>query len=870
MTTSGPGRLVRVLAWRRIADRPLRSCLTATGVAAGVAFLFSVTSLNAQLASNARDTAAVLAGPRLLQITPASPGGLPDELAGQLANDARVAVAAPLLIARSTASSGSQETGVFVLGGTSEAPALAPDAVEEMETIDLSELPEDGRGIALTGRLARRLDVEVGGEIALHASSGITAMPVVAVVSSSPLDRINGGMAAAMQLDQAQQLFGRAGRVDQILLLATPDADLGALRRDIAAAIDGIGIVGSPGEAMGVRSSDFATVRTLTDLIGGLVLLAAVVLVFHTMTMATAERRTEIALARSLGSSRKQLLLVTLTETALLGGAGTAVGLVAGGALARFVVPLARYAYGGGSPVDVPGDVSLQLGPAVVAAAAGIIATVLGAVIPARSAARAAPIDAFRHTATYEWRDPTRPTHRLARAAAGAAILSAGVVLALRRASGDPTDPRGVLPVVAVYVGALILVPTAVPFAARAAATLLGRVSTTTGRLAGDALRDNPRRTTVNVMALLLPVTTVIMTAVAFSSGLTEIGRLARAAVAAPLNVDAASYVGGPAGAVAPQPLAPAHQSVLEAVPGVRAVLPYENANISLPDQSNGVVYAIPLVAAQRAGVADMVDIPRPAAGPVAFRERLAAGEIAASHFAARSLGLEPGSRVTLPTPSGPRVFTVGALFDDWAFQGTFYIDLDAYRAIWGDDLAYRYAIVPTAGASIHDLRQRLVAAVADAAMPARVHTRDEAVAQLEASTTSLLPLMRGITLASLVFAALALANAAFTAVTERRWTFALQRTLGMTRRQITRSLALEAVAIGVIGAGGAAVVGLPLGFFTTRFLADRLATTLPNDIPWVLVVGSTVLGVAVAASATSYPRRVAKRLPIIESLRFE
>lgn len=865
--TSGRGGLVRVLAWRRIADRPVRSCLTAAGVAVGVAFLFSITSLNAQLASDVRHTAAVLAGPRLLQVTPASPGGLPDGLAGQLATDARVAAAAPLLLARSTASNGSHTTGVLVVGVTADAAALVPDATP---TIEQSALPANGAGMALSRRLADRLHASAGDQIAVHASTGITDMPVAAVVSSPELDRLNGGMAAMMPLAEAQRLFGRTNRVDQILLLAKPDTDMEALRRDIAAATDGIGIVGSPGEAMGDGSTDFAAVRTLTNLVGASVLVSAVFLVFHTMSMATAERRTEIALARSLGSSRKQLLLVTLTEAGFLGGVGTAVGLIAGGVLARLVVPLARHAYAGTSPVDVPTNVSLRLGPAAVAAAAGVAGAVLGAVIPARSAARAAPIDALRPTATYEWRDPTHPTHRLATAAVGAAVLAAGVALAPRFASTDPADPTTALPAIAVSAGALILAPTAVPFAARAAAALLHRLSTTTGRLAGDALRANPRRTTFNVMALLLPVSIVIMTAFAFDAGLAKIGRLARTVVAAPLNVDADSYVGGPGGSVASQPLAAAHQSVLEAVPGVRAVLAYENASISLPDRSPGVIYAIPLAAAQRAGVADIVQIPRLAEDPVAFTQTLAAGEIAASHFAARSLGLQPGSRVTLPTPSGARVFTVGALFDDWAFQGTFYIDLDTYRAIWGDDGAYRFAIVPNAGTSTDDLRRRLETAVTGAAMPAQVHTREQAVAQLETNTASLLPLIRGISLASIVFAALALANAAFTAVTERRWNFALQRTLGMTRRQITRSLLLEALAVGLIGSIGAAIVGVGLGLFYARLLANRLATTLPYTIPWTWIAVSTVLGIAIAASATYYPRRTANRLTIVEVLRFE
>ena len=52
-------------------------------------------------------------------------------------------------------------------------------------------------------------------------------------------------------------------------------------------------------------------------------------------------------------------------------------------------------------------------------------------------------------------------------------------------------------------VGSLVVVPAVVPFLTSAASRLLRRFSATTGRLAGDAVRSNPRRSTINVMALL-------------------------------------------------------------------------------------------------------------------------------------------------------------------------------------------------------------------------------------------------------------------------------------------------------------------------------------------------------------------------------
>jgi putative ABC transport system permease protein len=860
--------LVRVLAWRRIVDRPVRSLLTASGVAVGVAFLFSILSMNAQLAANARDTVTVLSGPRLLQVLPTSPSGLPEAVADDLLADDRVAAAAPMLVVRSSASNGDHDAGMFVLGVTPAAADLAPAAADEVDFEVSSTATEEG--VAISRTLARRLHADLDADITIHASTGNIDRRVVAIASSPGIDRINGGAAALLSLPEAQRVFGRTGFVDQILVLAAPDTDVADLRRDLAAAVDGVGIVGVPGENGGDVDANFALMQIFTNFIGAFVVMAALMLVFHTMSTATAERRTEIALARSLGSTRRQLLVVTLTEAGLLGVAGTVVGLVAGGALARLAVELTRYIYDLGSPVDLPTRIAFRPVPAIVAAVAGVGGAVLGAVLPARSAARATPIDAFRPAAAYEWRDPTRPKRELQRAVGGAVLVAVGTALAFAYRSEDPANPIVIAPVLVVYLGAGILVPTTIPNVARAVAALLERRSTTTGRFAADALRANPRRTTVNVMALLLPVTTVVVTGVTFGSSLTDIGRLSRGVIATPFNVDADTYVGVLGGSVASQPLAAEHESVLQGVPGVRAVLPYQSAQLRLPGGGPGLLYAVPVASAARAGVAESVGFSALADDADAFTDGLAAGQVAVSRLAARNLGLSPGSRVTLPTPGGPRAFTVAAVFDDWTWQGTFAVDLDTYRTVWGDRRAYRYAIVPADGVSHAALGRSLEAAVSGAAMPAQVHTRAEGLAELESNTTIFLPLMRGMSLASLLFAALALGNAAFTAVTEQRWPLALQQALGMSRRQIARTLALEATAIGVIGAVGGALVGVVLGFFAIRVLGFQLVLRLHYDVPWSLVLASAVLGVAVAVVATAYPRRIARRLTIIQALRFE
>ncbi len=144
---------------------------------------------------------------------------------------------------------------------------------------------------------------------------------------------------------------------------------------------------------------------------------------------------------------------------------------------------------------------------------------------------------------------------------------------------------------------------------------------------------------------------------------------------------------------------------------------------------------------------------------------------------------------------------------------------------------------------------------------------RHEAVAELEAGLAGLFSVARSVQFAALVVAALSLASTAFTAVLERRWSLGLQRTLGMSRTQIARSLALEASAIAVIGAAGASVVGVGIGVLLAQSFGIIAAVHLPVVVPWLVVAASAVGALVISLVATAYPRRLATRTPIIEAL---
>ncbi|MGI8662066.1 MAG: ABC transporter permease [Acidimicrobiales bacterium] len=837
----GAAGLARWVGLRHLTERRLRSALTVGGVAAGVALLFSITTMNAVLLDAVRSTATAFDASADLQVTAATPGGLPALTATEIKRLDGVAQVRPLVEVRSTMRHDSADQGVFVLGAA------------------------DAGGLVLSDSLARRLGVKVGDVIDVDAPSGPVPRTVSVITSLLELDRVNEGMVAVLPLSDAQAVFDRAGRLDLVLVTATPGTDLHRLATAIAAKTGAAGVVSGSGATPGASNANVDPFVLLTDAVGLISLFVALILVLNTMSMAMSERRAELSLARAFGASPRQVFTAVIGEAIVIGVTGALVGLAAGALLAKTLLGHAAHAYRSVLPIDAPTGLTFGLGPLAIAAGGGIAVAILGSVLPARRAMRTPAIDSLRPVASYEWSAPSDTRRSALIAAVGATLLAASIALAGRQTSATPSAGVGAFFVVTVFGGITLLLPTAVPLAARGIAALFTRACGVVGRLAGDALRTNPRRTSLTVGTLLLPLAMVIALGTAFGSAEARFGQLAQRFVSTPLVVNADSFVGY----TATLPLPESGIATVAAVPGVRAVLPEQNTFITVEDEQ-AILYVTPISAAQRAGVPDALHDGELAADPDAFRDGLMAGKVAISRLAAHRKGLQPGDTLVLPTPAGGHSFTIVTVFDDLAGEATYYIDRDTYVALWGDTGAFRYAVVPEPGARVSDVQAAIQQAVHDAHLPAQVQTRAQAVRELRSGLTQIFSIARSTQLAALLVAACSLASTAFTVVLERRWALGLQRTLGLSQRQLARSLVMEALSIGVLGVLGAITVGLTLGVLLCQAFGAQVASPLAVIIPWAVLALSAFAGLAIAAAATHHPRRLATRLTIIEALRVE
>ncbi len=743
-----------------------------------------------------------------------------------------------------------QTEGVYVLDRAGEvldtggAPGVGVSWTAEPR-LSPSELtdgraPERDGEVALDAGTADEAGYAVGDRVTLLTPGPRVDATVVGVFTFGEDGGLAGASLTAFDVATAQQLTGLGDGFTGIRVDAAEGVGHAALRDRVAAVVgDGYDVQTAQQQADEQSAALEEGLSFITVLLTAFAVIALFVgsfIILNTFSMLVAQRTRELALLRALGASRGQVTRSVLVEAAVLGVVGATLGLAGG-----FGIATGLRALFGSFGLTLDGDLVLSAGTVGWSYAVGVGVTVVAAWVPARRAARTPPVAAMRE-------DHVAVERSLRRRAAVGLVLAAVAAGAL---TGSVVAEDGDAPAL-VGAGALALVLGAValsPVLARPFARLLGaplpRLAGTAGRLARDNAQRNPRRTAATASALMVGLTLV--------TGFGILGASANASVDA--LVDGALRADYVVSTAVGQPFTPEVAERLRQLDEVDAVLQERFTQVQLDGQAT-------FAAAVDAATLDRGLTLEYRSGGSAG---LAGRGVLVDEPTAQARGWEVGDTVAAVSAGGQTAeLTVGGVFAANQAVGSVVLSLETDAALGGQALD-RYVYVVLADGTDAAAARAAVEGVVDAYPVVSLKDRDEFAGEQKAQVDQVLLLINALLVLSVVIAVLGIVNTLAMSVLERTREIGLLRAVGMGRRQLRRTVRLEAVLISVYGSVLGVALGLVLGTALTRSLADQGIGELV--VPGARVAGFLLLGALIGVVAAAWPARRAARMPVLDAV---
>jgi putative ABC transport system permease protein len=475
----------------------------------------------------------------------------------------------------------------------------------------------------------------------------------------------------------------------------------------------------------------------------------------------------------------------------------------------------------------------------VISMVTGVVVTLIAAWLPARRAAKVAPIEALRATA----RDRSAQSKRrvvlgLFTTVAGAAFLAQGL-------SGAGAAAVG-LGALTIFLGVSVLGPVIARRFSRIVGWPLPRVRGMAGTLARENAMRNPRRTAATSSALMIGVGLVAFITVFAASAKASVSTSIDRAMRTDWIVTTQYGMGG---------LSPSVTERIDALPETGAVmaLRYFDAKV---DGSTTQASAVDPSRVEQSMALDL------RAGGVAG---LGQHDIAVQAETAKSKKLHVGDTVSVVFPeTGNQSFTVAAIYGIKEPLGAYAISTAAFDANMAMQVDNDVVVSAAPGVPKEQARAAVEGVLHDYPT-AKLMTKSEFKSSIANQIDKILNLVYVLLAMALVIALFGIANTLALSVFERTREIGLLRAIGMSRAQVRSTVRWESVLIALLGTTLGTVIGLGFSWTLVRAMESQGFNTF--TVP-VQQLGLIVVAAAVAAvAAAALPARRAARLDVLQAI---
>ncbi len=704
--------------------------------------------------------------------------------------------------------------------------------------------PSGADEVVLDRASANKAGLKLGDTVSITSLGAPTDFTVVGIAKFAGNDTSGGASWALFDLPTAQQvIIGDPSKIDSIFVRGDGSVNDEQLADNIEAAIGDPEIEVLTGAEL-TKENQTAVEDALgfiTIFLSVFALLALFVgsfIIYNVFSISAAQRQAENALLRAIGASRSQITRSMFIEAIVVGVGGSLLGCLGGIGLATVILGLLN-AVGFG-----PGDTTLVLGLGgfVLTMIVGTIVTLVCAVAPALRAGRVPPLAAMRDVAI-DRADVSKTRKWLGAAAVAAAI---GLV-AFGLNDGNATWLGG--GVIAMFVSLIALGPFVAAPIARVAGPILGRLRGPAGTMSGRNAARNPKRTALTAGALAVGLSLLI--------GVATLGASAKASAREVIGEAFQSdYVVSPKQGNAGIGIPPTVAAEIKAA-GVGDAMGLAATQVSV--EKDGEFNAKGVLVVSAADAQAVLDLTFIDGG---FSDLDATSILYSADKAARD-HLSIGDTVDVRLLDGTIVpLTVRGIFDSDIF-GNLIVDRTLFD---GQSLPlFDLSVFVRSDDGVTAAGTAALEAVVDRYPTAKLQTRNEYIDEQSGQIDGFLNFIYALLGMSIFIAVIGVVITLWLAVYERRRELGLLRAVGMTKRQVRRSVLWESMITGVVGVVLGTVLGIALGWIIVKAFEDQGLGQFRLPISTILF--AMVLSLVFAALAAFIPARKASNADMLTAI---
>jgi len=711
--------------------------------------------------------------------------------------------------------------------------------------------PTNTKEVVMDVVTAENHDFSVGDRVTVLAGATPASFTIVGIAEFANVGAPGGATFALFEFRTAQKLLDSRGEVDLINVVIENNFDINDVKTEITNLdSENLNVINAQEAAAEQADSikqglDFF--NTILNVFAGIAIFVGAFIIQNTFRILLLQRTKELSLLRALGTSKRQIYRLVISESLFMSVIGSGLGIALGIGLAVAVKEGLQY-FEFGLP---DGPLVLTTEAAITGLIIGITVTILSSLLPARKASQVSPMEAIRDSVS----TPRRKSLFI-RLIFGSLISITGFGM-LFGVLYDFLD----LPTLSslqqvgfgagvIFIGISVITPSITkPFVFlfdKAYNLVFGIL----GKLATENSKRTPRRTASTASALMIGLTLISLANVITTSFKAQAESLISEVILADYQVSASNVFVSPG---IPTGLS---EELLELDEVTK--LSRTRATVVGYNQRPLILGAVDET------VFDLVKTDDISGNRKDFLKKDAIGILKQT---AEREELFVGDEVVLTIPEeGERTFTVTYIFD-WTTQppAEFFVLLENNNFFTDESLDTELYF--NVNKKTPELEEK-INAIVDEYPGVEVRDEDGLVEEANNQIQLLLNVIYGFLSISIFVALFGITNTLSLSVYERTREIGLMRAIGTYRKQIRRMIFIESSIISIFGAALGTGLGIFFAWSLIQTLADEgftvFAVSIQQTFLWI--------GIAIIAGviAAILPAIRAARQNILEAISYE